>query len=40
MTGNEDDALDISQEAFIKAYTGLKNSGRKAVFRLAVPAYI
>jgi RNA polymerase sigma-70 factor (ECF subfamily) len=25
MTGNEDDALDISQEAFIKAYTGLKN---------------
>jgi RNA polymerase sigma factor (sigma-70 family) len=25
MTGNENDALDISQEAFIKAYTGLKN---------------
>ncbi len=25
MTGNEEDALDISQEAFIKAYTGLKN---------------
>lgn len=25
MTGNESDALDISQEAFIKAYTGLKN---------------
>ncbi len=25
MTKNEDDALDISQEAFIKAYTGLEN---------------
>jgi RNA polymerase sigma-70 factor (ECF subfamily) len=25
MTGNEEDALDISQEAFIKAYTGLKS---------------
>ncbi len=25
MTGNENDALDISQEAFIKAFTGLKN---------------
>jgi RNA polymerase sigma-70 factor (ECF subfamily) len=25
MTGNDNDALDISQEAFIKAYTGLKN---------------
>lgn len=25
MTGSENDALDISQEAFIKAYTGLKN---------------
>jgi RNA polymerase sigma-70 factor (ECF subfamily) len=25
MTGNENDALDISQEAFIKAYTGLRN---------------
>ncbi len=25
MTGNENDAQDISQEAFIKAYTGLKN---------------
>jgi RNA polymerase sigma-70 factor (ECF subfamily) len=25
MTGNENDALDISQEAFLKAYTGLKN---------------
>jgi RNA polymerase sigma factor (sigma-70 family) len=25
MTGNENDALDLSQEAFLKAYTGLKN---------------
>lgn len=25
MTGNENDALDISQEAFIKAFLGLKN---------------
>jgi RNA polymerase sigma-70 factor (ECF subfamily) len=25
MTGSENDALDISQEAFIKAYTGLRN---------------
>ena len=25
MTGNAEDALDISQEAFIKVYTGLKN---------------
>lgn len=25
MTGNENDALDISQEAFIKAFAGLKN---------------
>lgn len=25
MTGNENDALDISQEAFLKAYTSLKN---------------
>jgi RNA polymerase sigma-70 factor (ECF subfamily) len=25
MTGNENDALDISQEAFIKAFTSLKN---------------
>ncbi len=25
MTGNENDALDISQEVFIKAYTGLHN---------------
>jgi RNA polymerase sigma factor (sigma-70 family) len=25
MTGNENDALDISQEAFIKAFIGLKN---------------
>jgi hypothetical protein len=33
MTGSEEDALDISQEAFIKAYTGLKNFRVKAVFR-------
>lgn len=25
LTGNEDDALDISQEAFLRAYTGLKS---------------
>ncbi|NMA24203.1 MAG: sigma-70 family RNA polymerase sigma factor [Clostridiales bacterium] len=25
MTGNDNDALDISQEAFIRAFTGLKN---------------
>jgi RNA polymerase sigma-70 factor (ECF subfamily) len=37
MTGNENDALDISQEAFIKAYTGLH--GFRAESRFSVWMY-
>ena len=32
MTGNENDALDIAQEAFLRAYTGLKSFRRDSRF--------